>query len=662
MFQHAATMGIAAATGRALARHAAVPTQAQVHGQAVATALESVFELPRFRAAPVAPPTSSVVEERERVMGHDPGVVAASAVVARGGGARRSATLDVRGYFQSDAYFRDVEPDVRAEFRLLDPVAQQAGRALDEARRRHARDRVVGLHVRRGDEVGLRPWATAGPPDPDGWLARYLAMALDEIDASSDDTVVVVFAGGNRDAADDRADVGWCARELPPLFPDVAFDFGVSGDMATDFAAMTLCDALALNSPSSFGWWAGYLGATDRTVVVPVGASAPDAGFEYDWASYYPSGFVKACVGADPCDVVTFPSIVGYRRDGHDVPLYLNVRLVGDRVHAVSFRDPTDPSPTEQLTSDDGRAATIEPLEVSEHPSYANVSLLVIDLDAVASPGASHAPAAAGQQGGRGRHAPIRAGNHVLSVPRTPVPDVRGGIAVMTLFKDDGDLIPGFVDHYARRLGVDRFFMYHNGPVLPDDLHRSPAVTYVRWPHPWNVGPPGAHAHCAQIGAINDFLAWAGRSFEAVAFVDLDEYLVFAHDRPTDWTADLRLGKHAWLGFRNRFAALRPGRNGVSSSLVGVDVEALTEPSPKLCEFGFRSKCVVDPAAVTQMGIHVVLKTHDGRGGRIADGAEILHVTNFPGRVRLSGTTEDAVVAVRRSGRFGPGVDRCMKR
>ena len=254
-------------------------------------------------------------------------------------------------------------------------------------------------------------------------------------------------------------------------------------------------------------------------------------------------------------------------------------------------------------------------------------------------------------------YATVRLGRHVLSVPRTPVPDVRSGIAVMTLFKDDGNLIPGFVDHYARRLGVDRFFLYHNGPVLPDGLHRSPAVTYVRWPHPWNVGPPGTQAHCAQIGAINDFLAWAGRSFEAVAFVDLDEYLVFAGP---DWTADLRLGKHAWLGFRNRFATLRVA--SASASLVGVDVETVADPSPRLCEFGFRSKCAVDPAAVTQMGIHVVLKTRDGRGGRIADGAEILHVTNFPGRVRLSGSSEDAVCEVRRTGRFGPGVARCMKR
>lgn len=160
----------------------------------------------------------------------------------------------VEGYFQSEQYFKALEPEIRAEFQPRDAAltAYAEGYVRDV---RKGNGRVVSVHVRRGDlakaEAINKRNIIYGP----SMTADYFAKAIAQFDPSS---TFLVFT----ETAEDQA---WCRDNIRA--PNLAFSSNHTD--LQDFAIMRACDDHVIAN-STFSWWAAWLNdRPDKHVVAP---------------------------------------------------------------------------------------------------------------------------------------------------------------------------------------------------------------------------------------------------------------------------------------------------------------------------------------------------------------------------------------------------------
>jgi len=102
-----------------------------------------------------------------------------------------------------------------------------------------------------------------------------------------------------------------------------------------------------------------------------------------------------------------------------------------------------------------------------------------------------------------------------------------GKIGMMTLFKDENDILLNWIDYYSN-LGVDYFFIYNNNPdnknnyieITTKYRHR---VKYIDWGFPYHLEkwPSGK----AQLAAMMHSL-YKYRNMSWIGYFDLDEYII----------------------------------------------------------------------------------------------------------------------------------------
>ena len=111
---------------------------------------------------------------------------------------------------------------------------------------RTSNNRIVALHVRRGDRIALDTHYNVLSKD------YYLRCINDKVNEKD---TVLIFSD----------DLPWCKENLK-LRNSIFFE---NSNPVINFRAMSLCDDFIL-STSTFGWWAAWLGnAPDKKVVVP---------------------------------------------------------------------------------------------------------------------------------------------------------------------------------------------------------------------------------------------------------------------------------------------------------------------------------------------------------------------------------------------------------
>ncbi|TSA15522.1 MAG: alpha-1,2-fucosyltransferase [Betaproteobacteria bacterium] len=154
------------------------------------------------------------------------------------------------GYWQSERYFSAIADDIRADFTLRAPLADDNARLLTHARASNS----VGVHVRRGDFVSLNDAAQAhGVCSLD-----YYRHAIGLVRERCPDARFLVFSD----------DPQWARAELP-LDSTTVFVTGNAECPEQDLALMSACTHHIIAN-SSFSWWAGWLGHnTEQIVVAP---------------------------------------------------------------------------------------------------------------------------------------------------------------------------------------------------------------------------------------------------------------------------------------------------------------------------------------------------------------------------------------------------------
>lgn len=138
------------------------------------------------------------------------------------------------GYFQSWKYFRECESEIRPLIKLRDETKQ-----FKKMREEFSSHRTLGIHIRRGDYIGLENHHGIATTDyfNQGVLLSSNLVSFSKIAVFSDDILAAKQA-----------------------FPDA--DYYVSENEvpspAENLVLMSQFDAL-IGSNSSFSWWAGFL-------------------------------------------------------------------------------------------------------------------------------------------------------------------------------------------------------------------------------------------------------------------------------------------------------------------------------------------------------------------------------------------------------------------
>ena len=149
--------------------------------------------------------------------------------------------VDLRGYFQTEKYFKHIEKEIRSDFTFKDEILNPCKEMIESV------ENPIALHVRRGDYI-------KNAENHFNLPIEYYDAALGKFD---DDRNVIVFSD----------DPLWCHDE--GTFVDDRFIISENEDNRVDLCLMSLCDDFIIAN-SSYSWWGAWLSTNkDKTVIAP---------------------------------------------------------------------------------------------------------------------------------------------------------------------------------------------------------------------------------------------------------------------------------------------------------------------------------------------------------------------------------------------------------
>ena len=154
--------------------------------------------------------------------------------------------VDLRGYFQSEKYFKHIEDEIRKDFTFDEKLFVDANRLLAEF---YQDQDVISLHVRRGDYLNY-------PNHHPICTLNYYETALKLIEeSSSKELPVIIFTD----------DEEWVEKQQ--LFDGDRFIISQGNTEDFDLCLMTCCDYHIIAN-SSFSWWGAWL-SRSKGVIAP---------------------------------------------------------------------------------------------------------------------------------------------------------------------------------------------------------------------------------------------------------------------------------------------------------------------------------------------------------------------------------------------------------
>lgn len=160
--------------------------------------------------------------------------------------------LALHGNWQSERYFADIAPTIRADFTLTELLDAGRQALADEIA---AAPQSVSVHVRRGDYV-TNPTANAyhGTCEP-----AWYAAAKVRLEESLAGARYIVFSD----------DVAWARANLPDFAEARFVEPAADGRDECDMHLMSLCRHHIIAN-SSFSWWGAWLDPRpDKRVIAP---------------------------------------------------------------------------------------------------------------------------------------------------------------------------------------------------------------------------------------------------------------------------------------------------------------------------------------------------------------------------------------------------------
>ena len=162
------------------------------------------------------------------------------------------------GFWQNTQYFRSVLPDLKKQFvpnYTLPPVTLQYSAATLE------HDNSVGVHIRRGDFVGL------------GWnkSVDFYAKAMKRLEQEISNPHFFIVT-------DDKS---WARKNMPLSSNITIVDINTETSDIDEFLILSQCRHHII-SESTYGWWAAFLNSDSKGLVV-VPENAKGEIFDQGW-------------------------------------------------------------------------------------------------------------------------------------------------------------------------------------------------------------------------------------------------------------------------------------------------------------------------------------------------------------------------------------------
>lgn len=156
---------------------------------------------------------------------------------------RAKDVANIKGWLQTEKYFKDYEPEIRQIFKWKEEFKAQ----IKESAKAIFERPVIGIHVRRGDYVS-NPNYHSLPPS-------YYVQALEKFFPEWPDSHnILVFSD----------DISYCKTHFNGS--NIYFSEGRSD--IEDMCLLSQCESFILSN-SSFSWWASYLSNTKGQVIRP---------------------------------------------------------------------------------------------------------------------------------------------------------------------------------------------------------------------------------------------------------------------------------------------------------------------------------------------------------------------------------------------------------
>lgn len=158
--------------------------------------------------------------------------------------------LYLEGYWQSEKYFKDIEPVIRSDFTLRQPPEGENARL----ERSILESEAVALHIRRGDYVN----------NPE--TARFYHHCSEEYYLRAAALIANWTANPRYFIFSD--DWGWAQQNIHLNYP-MTFITNNANWPCEDLRLMSLCKYHIIAN-STFGWWGAWLGgAPGKMVIAP---------------------------------------------------------------------------------------------------------------------------------------------------------------------------------------------------------------------------------------------------------------------------------------------------------------------------------------------------------------------------------------------------------
>ncbi|MCW3081268.1 alpha-1,2-fucosyltransferase [Segetibacter sp.] len=158
--------------------------------------------------------------------------------------------LYLKGYRQSEKYFKSIEQHVRHDFQLQPGLLTEVEGFEKDLRLKNS----VSIHIRRGD------YKNSVVQNYHGTLnENYYQKSIDQISAITQDPAFFIFSD----------DINWVKNNLKFEKPVVFVSGTISKSHYQDFYLMSLCKH-NITANSSFSWWAAWLNSNPlKQVIAP---------------------------------------------------------------------------------------------------------------------------------------------------------------------------------------------------------------------------------------------------------------------------------------------------------------------------------------------------------------------------------------------------------
>jgi hypothetical protein len=158
--------------------------------------------------------------------------------------------LLLEGTWQSERYFKEIEPAIRRDFTFKPFDLGDSAGVLEQIQKGNS----VAVHVRRGDYVSSAVGAHLGFVGVD-----YYSKALAAMASSIENAHFYIFSD----------DIAWCRAHLPPAYPYTFVSPPDCGQNAArrDLFLMSACRHFIIAN-STFSWWGAWLGNAGPSKVV----------------------------------------------------------------------------------------------------------------------------------------------------------------------------------------------------------------------------------------------------------------------------------------------------------------------------------------------------------------------------------------------------------